>query len=676
MGDQSRETGPFLTVVDSATGKSIRVPISDEGTIPASLFTQIRLKPTTPPSAVNDDDTVPLRLFDPGFKNTVVCRSKISLVDGDSGNLFYRGYDVATLVEKSSFLEVAYLLAYGELPTKSQLERWTRSVMMHTYVHTEIEKQMLTFRYDAHPMGMLISTIASLSTFHPDANPALKGDGLYMKPKVPAGREPTAEEAKKIAGVREARDRAIFRMLGKVPTIASNAYRHRIGRPYNAPMPGSLNYAENLLYMMDKLNETEYKPDERLVRLLDKMFILLAEHGSNCSTVTMRHLASSGVDPYTALAGAAGALFGERKSGAVIDMLRNIGKVENIQVFLSVVKRRQTLYGKSETGALLTSMPGVASPTASGRQKPTRLMGFGHRIYKTHDPRVKICKAIALELFGLMGTGEMGELALALEDAALKDEWFVKRGLFPNIDFWSAIVFHTLGFPSDMFPVLMCIPRVAGFMAHWQESLDDPEYKIFRPRQNYVGEFYRDIELISDRAPAPAAPSLESYVGRDPLAAKRRTAADEAGLSELNEMIFDTQRSIAELNAKMALKGKEPETEEPAAEDDMASRLAIGPVSSWVVKRLFASQEPAKGADAMRRSSNRISKTQGELQALLEQQQQLLAKVAELNTHDEEDKSPKPVPSLQGSQGSSPKKEPNLLAGSKSPRVLASRLKK
>lgn len=252
---------------------------------------------------------------------------------------------------------------------------------------------MLTFRYDAHPHGMLIATIASLSTFHPEANPALHGVDLYLMPKIAPGKEPTDEEKQKMQDVHTARNRAVFRMLGKVPTIAAMTYRNRLGRPYNHPMPNCVNYTENLLYMMDRLNELDYRPDPRLVKILDSLFILLAEHGSNCSTVLMRHLTSSGVDPYTALSGSAGALFGERKASAVIDMLRQIGKVEKIQLFLSMVKRKET-----DAAALFSSNRMGNAKQAPKTNRPLRLMGFGHRIYKSGDPRVRIAKKLAFEV--------------------------------------------------------------------------------------------------------------------------------------------------------------------------------------------------------------------------------------------------------------------------------------
>ncbi|RKO84369.1 citrate synthase-like protein, partial [Blyttiomyces helicus] len=346
----------YLTVTDPRSGKTITVPINTKtNTINASLFAQLKIVPTTPPP-IASEDRVPVRLFDPGFKNTTVCRSAVSRVDGEEGKLYYRGYDVEELVEKSSFEEVGYLLIYGELPTQTELEDFSRAIARNQYVHSELEKQMLTFRYDAHPMGMLISTIASLSTFHPEANPALQGENLYISPMLTSGLS--------------ASDKLVDLGKGRRVRHVAAARGERVGRhPYNQPMPNPKSYTENFLYMLDKLNETDFTPDPRLTKILDKLFILLAEHGSNCSTVMMRHLASSGVDPYTALSGSAGALFGERKASAVIDMLKQINSPEKIDIFLTIKKGR-----------------------------PVRLMGFGHRIYKGRDPRVSIARDLAFQV--------------------------------------------------------------------------------------------------------------------------------------------------------------------------------------------------------------------------------------------------------------------------------------
>eukprot|EP00842_Homolaphlyctis_polyrhiza_P000299 jgi/Hompol1/126/HPOL_005238-RA len=430
-----------LTISDPATGVTHTVPISAQGSIPATALALFRIPQTCPPS-------------------------------------------------------------------ESQYDQWVFDVMHHTFLHTQIERQMLTFRYDAHPMGMVISTMSSLSTFDPDANPALKGESLYMKPKIAAGKEPSASEAAKIAAATNARNRVIFRLLGKVPTIAANAYRHRLGRAYNHPLHGSTNYCENLLYMMDALNEPNYRPDPRLVKILNKLFIILAENGSNCSTVMVRHLASSGVDPYTALSGSAGALFGERKSAAVIDMLRKIGSVDKIDAYLDLVKQSS-----------------AANRESTGTKKATRvrLMGFGHRIYKTHDPRVKICKNLALELFELMGKDHIAEIALELESKALADPYFSTRKLYPNIDYWVGVLLYTLRFPSDMFPVWMLIPRISGLIAHLVESIDDPEYKIFRPRQVYIGENRRPYAALDPvrRMSRPDVPLDMDYVPSDSQTKRR-----------------------------------------------------------------------------------------------------------------------------------------------------------
>jgi citrate synthase len=296
-----------LIVTEKTSGQKVEIPVINNS-IPATSFAKFKIPQTTPPAP---SDTVPIRLFDPGFKNTAVCNTSISLVD-PLGKLYYRGYNIEELFEKSSFLEVSFLLIYGDLPNELELEEWTRNIMNHTYLHSQTERQMLTFRYDAHPMGMMIATIASLSTFTPDANPAIHNDkNLYGIPK-PTPTSTTNPDPQTEFATKN-RNKVIFRALGKVPTIASAAYRHRLGRDYNHPMYGSLSYCENLLYMMDTLNEPNYVPDPRIVKIIDRLFILLAEHGVNCSTVMMRHLISSGVDPYTALSGTAGALFGERK---------------------------------------------------------------------------------------------------------------------------------------------------------------------------------------------------------------------------------------------------------------------------------------------------------------------------------------------------------------------------
>ncbi|KAJ3170115.1 hypothetical protein HDU87_008832 [Geranomyces variabilis] len=649
----------YLTVKDLRTGLSVRVPIDVvTATIPGTAFSQLKITPTIPPPE-DPNDKVPIRLYDPGLRNTTVCRSKISSSvfdkETNTSRLLYRGYDVEELVEKSNYLEVAFLLIYGELPTAKEYEHWADAVMTHTYVHSELEKQMTTFRHDAHPHGMLISTIASLSTFHPESNPCLKGSGMYMMPKAAPGKALSEEEETTAKEVRSARNHLIFRILGKTPTIAANVYRHRLGRPYNHPMPNSLNYAENVLYMMDKLNEQDYKPDPRLVKILDTMFILLAgsfweelhgeqEQGSNCSTVLMRHLMSSGVDPYTALSGAAGALFGERKSAAVIGMLEKIGKVEKIQLFLTQVKR-----------------------TAG------KLVGFGHRIYKKGDPRVRIAKKMAFELFDLMGKDHLAKLAIALEEAVLKDDWLTTRGMYPNVDFWSAVVFHTLRFPPDMFPVLQTVPRVSGFVANCWESLDDPDYKIFRPRQIYTGEVLRRYAAPKARRLTNVMPLLDNttYAGSDPTAAKRRGAADPNSLAEIDNLISRTQQSLEDLNLRLV------EIETGAGADGEGSehhRDARGGirnrVSTWVSSQLFSSPS---GVGITLQLTERLRQTQSELTQLLSKQREMIiSERADSAAPLPEQSSPQqhlstPAPSDRRLSA----KSPRLSSGNTTPRPIA-----
>ncbi|KXN72308.1 citrate synthase [Conidiobolus coronatus NRRL 28638] len=427
----SGETEQALTILDNRTKKVYEIPIKD-GTISASALKAIKNQKS---------DTDGLRVYDPGFINTAVCESSITYIDGDKGILHYRGYPIEELAEKSSFLEVAYLLIYGDLPTAEQFEYFHKEVLEHTILHTNVTKLMGSFNYDAHPMGMFISGISALSTFVPDANPSLKGSDLYaVNP--------------------EAMDKQIIRILGKVITMASLAYRHRIGRPYNLPL-NKLGYTENFLYMMDHMAEPNYRPNPKLVKALDILFILHADHELNCSTAAMRHIGSSRVDPYSAIAGAASALYGPLHGGAneaVLRMLEDIGSVEAIPTFLQQVKNRQK-----------------------------KLMGFGHRVYKNYDPRAKLIRKTAYEVFEVCGREPLIDVAIALEQAALNDDFFAKRKLYPNVDFYSGLIYKAMGFPTDFFPVLFAIPRVAGWLAHWKESYAAKDGKIWRPRQVYVG---------------------------------------------------------------------------------------------------------------------------------------------------------------------------------------------
>ncbi|TPX55492.1 hypothetical protein PhCBS80983_g05273 [Powellomyces hirtus] len=436
-----RSNGPSLTVLDNRTGKTYEVPITD-GTIKATDFQKIK-----------DGPNPGLRLFDPAYQNTAVCRSTICDIDGDRGILRYRGYPIEELAEKSTFLEVSYLLIYGELPTTAQLDMWTGQVMRHTFIHTRVQELMKSFNYDAHPMGMFISSVAAMSTFHPEANPALAGNDIYKN------------------NVR-VRNKQILRLMGKIPTVAASCYRHRIGRDFNAPR-NDLSYTENFLYMMDHLSEKNYKPNPKLAKALDVLFILHADHELNCSTAAMRHIGSSLVDPYSAVAGAAAALYGPLHGGAneaVLRMLEDIGTVEKVSGFLEEVKQRKR-----------------------------KLMGFGHRVYKNYDPRAKIIRKIAYEVFEVCGKEPLIEVAIELEKRALADEFFTAKKLYPNVDFYSGLIYKAMGFPTDFFPVLFAIPRVAGWLAHWVESIDDKDAKIWRPRQVYTGEGRRAYVPVDAR---------------------------------------------------------------------------------------------------------------------------------------------------------------------------------
>jgi len=432
-----------LTVTDNRTGKSYQLDVRDNSIKAAELF---KIK----------HEGVGVRSYDPGYLNTINCTSRISFIDGDKGILEYRGIPIEVLAERSTFLEVAFLLIFGELPSARQLRKWEDKVLKHTFVHVDIMKMNQFFRYDAHPMGQLVSTLAALSTFHPEANPALAGQEVYRNKKL--------------------RNKQIYRILGTMPTLAAVSFRHRIGRDPNKPAT-NMGYVENFLYMLDRLNETNYRSHPKLVRALEVLFILHAEHELNCSTAAIRHLASSSVDVYTSIAGAAAALYGPRHGGAneaVLRMLEGIGKKENIPQFIEDVKNRKA-----------------------------KLMGFGHRVYKNYDPRAKIVRKIADDVFEVIGREPLIEIAMELEKVALNDPYFKDRKLYPNVDFYTGVIYKAMGFPTDMFPVLFTIPRTAGWLAHWKEFLDDPENRIVRPRQNYKGARRADYVPISERQEHP-----------------------------------------------------------------------------------------------------------------------------------------------------------------------------
>src|SRR6187200_2042804 len=423
-----------LSITDNRTGKTYEVPIA-EGTIRATDLKKITTGGEDPGLAT----------YDPAFMNTAACKSKITYIDGDKGILMYRGYPIEQLAETSTYLETAYLILFGELPNKSQLAEWTHSITMHTMVHENIKKFMEGFTYDAHPMSVFISTVGAMSTFYPDSKQIFNADS---------------------------RRKQIHRLIAKTPTIAAFAFRHSTGRPYVYP-DNDLSFTGNFLGMLFKMTEVKYQPNPKLERALDVLFILHADHEQNCSTSTMRAIGSSNVDPFSALAGAAAALYGPLHGGAneaVLRMLKEIGTVDHIPAFIKKVKAGEG-----------------------------RLMGFGHRVYKSYDPRAKIVKRTADEVFEVTGRNPLLEIAMELERIALQDEYFVSRKLYPNVDFYSGLIYQAMGFPTDMFPVLFAIPRTAGWLAQWQEMLLDADTKIARPRQIYTGADERPYVPIEQR---------------------------------------------------------------------------------------------------------------------------------------------------------------------------------
>jgi len=423
-----------LTVTDNRTGKSYDVEIND-GTIRALDLREIK---------VSDDD-FGMMTYDPAFTNTASCRSSITYIDGAAGVLQHRGIPIEQLTEKSTFLEVAFLLIYGELPTQPQLERWTFDITHHTFVHEDIKLHMQGFRYDAHPMGMLLAGVGALSTFYPEAKKIDDPEERYM---------------------------AAVRLVAKVPTLAAFSYRHNMGLPYVYP-DNDLSFSENFLSMLFKKTELKYEPDPRLAKALDVLFILHADHEQNCSTNAVRGVGSSQVDPYSAVAAGIAALYGPLHGGAneaVLRMLRRIETVENVPAFLEGVKNREE-----------------------------KLMGFGHRVYKNYDPRAKIIRKHVDEVLEATEYNPLIEIATELEKRALDDEFFTDRKLYPNVDFFSGLIYEALEIPTEMFTVIFAIPRTAGWVAQWLELIDDPEQKIARPRQVYTGPRDVDYTPIDDR---------------------------------------------------------------------------------------------------------------------------------------------------------------------------------
>ncbi len=423
-----------LTVTDNRTGQTYELPIQD-GAIRSMDLRQIK---------VSDDD-FGLLAYDPAFKNTANARSEITYIDGDAGILRYRGYPIEQLAEQSTFLEVAYLLIHGELPTADELDSWVYEITHHTFIHENLKQFMDGFHHDAHPMGMLVSTVGALSTFYPEAKGLDDPDSRYMQ---------------------------IVRLIAKFPTLAAFAYRHSIGMRYAYP-DNDLSFAGNFLNMMWKTTELKYEPDPVLEKAMDRLLIIHADHEQNCSTTTMRTIGSSDADPYSAAAGASAALYGPKHGGAneaVLRMLEEIGSPDNVADAVKRVKDGEY-----------------------------RLMGFGHRVYKNYDPRAKVIRELAHEVFEVTGKNPLIDIAVELERIALEDEYFVERKLYPNVDFYSGIIYQAMGFPTSMFPVLFAMGRIPGWLAHWQENLLDEEQAIARPRQLFVGYGERDYVDVANR---------------------------------------------------------------------------------------------------------------------------------------------------------------------------------
>jgi citrate synthase len=433
-GGAARNGAQTLSVTDNRTGRSYEIEISD-GTVRSTDFRQIKVA----------DDDFGLMTYDPAFMNTASCRSEVTYLDGENGVLEYRGYPIEQLAEQSTYLEVAYLLVHGDLPTSQQLDEWIGEVTIHTFVHENVKGFIQGFRHDAHPMGMLLGSVGALSTFYPDANEIKDPFNRHIQ---------------------------TIRLIAKMPTLAAFAYRHNMGQPYVYP-DNDLAYSGNFLSMMYKMTELKYEPDPRLERALDILFILHADHEQNCSTSAVRSVGSSQVDPYSAIAAGVAALYGPLHGGAneaVLRMLKRIESKENIPDFITGVKE--------------------------GNE---RLMGFGHRVYKNYDPRAKIIKKAAEDVFEVTGKNPLLDIATELEKIALEDEYFISRKLYPNVDFYSGLIYEAMGLPTAMFPVMFAIGRTSGWIAQWLEMVQDSEQKIARPRQIYTGQRTRDYVPLQQR---------------------------------------------------------------------------------------------------------------------------------------------------------------------------------
>ncbi len=435
MAENGGDARNTLSIRDNRTGRDYEVDIHEGDVIRAMDLRQIK---------VNETD-FGMMTYDPGYTNTASTRSTVTFIDGGKGILRYRGYPIEQLAERSSHLEVAYLLLKGELPTQSELDAFVHDITFHTYVHENITELLEGFRYDAHAMGQVISGVAALSTFYPEAKDVHNPEARWAQ---------------------------IIRLIAKIPTLAAYAYRHHRGLPYVYP-ENELSYTANFLNMLFRIGTKEHKPNPVLEKALDVLFILHADHEQNCSATTMRVIGSANADPYSAIAGAMGALYGPLHGGAneaVLRMLTRIGSVDNIPDFMEGVKRREE-----------------------------RLMGFGHRVYKAYDPRAAIIKRTADEVFEVTGRNPLLDIALELEKIALNEDFFVERNLYPNVDFYSGLIYQAMGFPVEMFPVLFAIPRTVGWLTQWEEMLEDKDQRIARPRQVYVGSGERDYVAVNDR---------------------------------------------------------------------------------------------------------------------------------------------------------------------------------
>ncbi|CAJ2506668.1 Uu.00g078540.m01.CDS01 [Anthostomella pinea] len=481
-----------LTVVDNRTNKVYELPIKHNSVLATDIK---KIKSQAGDDRKEDETEQGLRVFDPAYMNTAVVESKITYINGLDGILRYRGYPIEQLVKKSDFLESAFLLIYGELPTKNQYSNWQNEIMHHTYIHSDIEGIFKSFRYDSHPMSMLTSSFATLGAFAPEANPSLRGQKLFTNA---ASGDPAALQIL---------DKQILRIIGKAPTLAAASYRMRQGRPFNRPAQG-LSYTGNFLYLLDHLSGTEYRPHPVLEKALDALFIIHADHEVNCSTATVLQVGSSLVDPYSVVSAGCAALYGPSHGGAsesAIRMLMEIGSPENVPAFMAQVEKRERV-----------------------------LVGFGHRVYKNVDPRSTAIRELAEQVFQVTGRNKLLDTATTLADYARKSEFMRSRNLYPNVDFYSGLIYQAMGFPLDFYPVLFAVPRCVGWLAHWRQMMLNPSgVKIWRPRQLYLGEGEREyVEADKRKEKANATPfdaPVEVHHGGDSKRNRLASYKDAAG---------------------------------------------------------------------------------------------------------------------------------------------------